>query len=69
MLHEPFDANQCPKVSSLAEINPPLNDIMMRCTAGVTWTAVPIGADEKAVVEGYKSRQAMKINLDNFTCG
>ena len=35
----------CQNVSSMAEVDPHLDSIMKRCTAGAPWTTVPVGTN------------------------
>ena len=45
------DINRCKPVSGMAEIDPKLDVILKRCTAGAPWTSVPFGADREDVTE------------------
>ena len=59
MIHSLFTDghHSCIPVGSVAEIDPKLDVILKRCTAGAPWTSVPVGTDNrdvsKCVVQQY----------------
>ena len=48
------DRHNCKPVEGMAQIDPKLDIILKRCTAGAPWTSVPIGTDRSDVAEAHK---------------
>ena len=66
LIHELFtDINTCPSLPSLADMDPKLDKILKRCTAGAPWTSVPIGTNTNDVSQYIK--KSLLFNMSNFT--
>jgi hypothetical protein len=45
LIHELLDPARCPPIKSVAELDPELDRVLMRCTGGAPWTTVPVGTN------------------------
>jgi hypothetical protein len=53
-LHDIFSPEVCPPVPSLEEMDPELDRVLKRCTAGQPWSTVPIGTNTIHVSKYHK---------------
>uniref|UniRef100_A0A7R9V048 NXPE family member 3-like n=1 Tax=Chlamydomonas euryale TaxID=1486919 RepID=A0A7R9V048_9CHLO len=69
-LFEPLDvlagpeSKTCPRVSSLQEVDPQMDAVLKRCTAGAPWTSVPVGTSTDDVSKYLKNCQT--FDMGNF---
>ena len=54
----------CPTLPSVADMDPKLDKILKRCTAGAPWTSVPIGTDNSDVAQDHP--ESMFFNMSLF---
>ena len=52
----------CREAASMAEVDPFLDTIMKRCTAGAPWTTVPVGTN--TIGERHESPTALMPDSD-----
>lgn len=65
MIHELF-GNDCPTAEGgMAEVDPKLDKILKRCTAGAPWTSVPVGTNTDDVSRYHAL--SMLFNMDKFS--
>ena len=60
MNEEAFMPEVCPAVKDVADMDPELDAIGRRCTGGVPWSTVPIGAD----TDGASRNSAYPMSFD-----
>lgn len=70
-IFEPFDINVkggksdlCPRVSSVAEVDPKLDAVLKRCTGGAPWTSVAAGTNTIEVSKYINGAQT--YDMKNF---
>ena len=64
---ELFQGKNCKKTKSgMAEIDPKLDKILKRCTAGAPWTSVPIGTDSLDVNKAHSYISSLFFNMSTF---
>ena len=62
---ENLSPERCPSVAAFSDMDPVLDPILRRCTGGIPWTAIPIGADTQGAARD--SKWALYFNMESFT--
>ena len=68
MFHELFDASHACSVAPLSEVDKDLDTILRRCTGGLPWSTVPVGANSNDINQYVQSEMGKSIlfNMSNF---